>query len=112
MTPGQDGESLRIHVTRPGDLLAVIPHMLGFEPWDSLVVVGVGREGRRLGVVFRYDMPPMQTMHRVAEHAVSVLRDRDFPQVVLVGYGPGARVTPRMDIMRAGFASAGSYVKE
>jgi hypothetical protein len=110
MTPRQ--ESLRIKVTRPGDLLAVVPHLLGFVPADSLVVAGVGREGRRLGVVFRYDMPPMETMPRVAAHAASVLRDRDFPQAMLVGYGPGARVTPRMDIMRSGLAGAGIGLRE
>jgi hypothetical protein len=77
-------DHLRIQVTRPGDLVAVVPRLMGF----------------------RYDMPPTDVVPQVAEHATSVLRRRDIPQAVLVGYGPGTRVTPRMDILRTGFGRA------
>ena len=40
----------RVRVSSPGDILAVVPHLLGFHPARSLVVVGAGSlagEGRR-----------------------------------------------------------------
>ncbi|MEJ2890712.1 DUF4192 domain-containing protein [Actinomycetospora aeridis] len=52
--------SLRLH--DPGELVAAVPHLLGFRPVASLVLVAVHDDGagpgRRLGVVARADLPP------------------------------------------------------
>ena len=50
--PGPEHEFAqpRVRVSSPGDILAVVPHLLGFHPARSLVVVGAGSlagEGRR-----------------------------------------------------------------
>ena len=53
----------RVRVSSPGDVLAVVPHLLGFHPPDSLVVVGTGpvaAEGRRT----RGGPPPGQPIPR------------------------------------------------
>lgn len=42
----------RVH--SPGELLAAIPHLLGFTPTESIVVVGVMR-ARHLGMIMRID---------------------------------------------------------
>lgn len=48
-----------VRLDKPGDLIAAIPHVLGFHPVDSLVVVGLrGHVSTTLGVVLRVDLPP------------------------------------------------------
>lgn len=44
--------------SRPRDLLAAVPHLLGFQPVESLVVLCLGPDGRRLGPTMRLDLPP------------------------------------------------------
>ena len=49
-----------IRLSSPADLLAAIPHMLGFQPAASVVTVALheGPDGlRRLGMVARLDLP-------------------------------------------------------
>jgi hypothetical protein len=85
--------AVRVQAHRPGDVLAVIPRMMGFHPADSLVVVGITGEGR-IDVVFRYDMPEIRQMAEVSEHATTILQRQHMRRAVLIGYGPGQRVTP------------------
>ncbi len=52
-----------VHIGDPGDLAAGLPHLLGYRPAESVVLVALGGEtGRRVGLVVRADIPP-------AEHA-------------------------------------------
>jgi hypothetical protein len=65
-------QPLRLRLHEPGELVAAVPHLLGFRPAESLVLVAVHRTGdgaerrstrdtgrrRRLGVVARADLPP------------------------------------------------------
>src|SRR5512133_1479217 len=43
------------------DLVAAVPYLVGFPPEQSLVVVAMRRSGRRqrLGLVARFDLPPV-----------------------------------------------------
>ena len=41
----------------PGDLLAVVPHLLGFVPRASLVVMGTAPPRDRITDTLRYDLP-------------------------------------------------------
>ncbi|KAD3633217.1 DUF4192 family protein [Arthrobacter yangruifuii] len=45
-------------VSAPADILSLIPHTLGFEPRESLVLMGLC--GGRLGATLRLDLPPGQ----------------------------------------------------
>ncbi|WP_433787385.1 DUF4192 domain-containing protein [Actinomycetospora sp. CA-101289] len=53
-------QPLRLRLHEPGELVAAVPHLLGFRPAESLVLVAVHGTGRRrrLGVVARADLPP------------------------------------------------------
>jgi hypothetical protein len=53
-------QPLRLRLHEPGELVAAVPHLLGFRPAESLVVVAVHGTGRRrrLGAVARADLPP------------------------------------------------------
>jgi Domain of unknown function (DUF4192) len=50
----------RVRVSSVAGLLATIPHLLGFTPEASLVVVGVTRADR-VQAAFRYDLPNRPT---------------------------------------------------
>ena len=66
----------------PAELVAVVPHLLGFEPHDSLVVVPTGS-----GMpVARVDLPTsVEDAARVAHTLVDAYRDQPGP-VVLVAF--------------------------
>jgi len=118
--PGPGDEfSLPAHVrvSSPGDILAVVPHLLGFHPARSLVVVGVGSPGSapRIELAFRYDLPdPPGTAvtAEIARHAVAVLDQRRLHTVIGIGYGPGALVTPMADALAAAVRQGGLRLHE
>jgi hypothetical protein len=91
-----------IRLSSPTDVLAVIPHLLGFHPARSLVVLGAEGTRERVGLGFRYDLPDPPDPAAAAgitEHAAAVLRQRELPLVIVVGYGPGPLVTPLADAL-------------
>lgn len=116
--PGTRGatEPLRVRLSEPGDLLAAVPHLLGFRPSDSLVLValvrGAGATPFRLGAVVRADVPGPEDLPTV----VAACADRmsaEVPSevaVVVIGggrAGPGG--PPRADVVEeveARFAGA------
>ena len=46
-----------VRVGDPAGLLAIVPHLLGFTPQTSLVVLGAGPPDGRVQVALRYDLP-------------------------------------------------------
>jgi hypothetical protein len=104
-----------LRVTCLADLLAVVPHLLGFHPDDSLVVLGMMPPAGRVHVLFRYDLPDPPALGEcadVAEHAVAVLTHHHITSVALVGYGRSERVTPVIDAVRTEAATAGLIMQE
>jgi hypothetical protein len=100
----------RVRVGSADDILAVVPHLLGFNPADSLVVLGVGGAHARIRLAFRYDIAdplPDGVAAEIAEHAAMVLRRQDLPLAVLIGYGPGQTVTPVIDAVAPAIMAAG-----
>lgn len=96
-------------------MLAVVPHLLGFHPEDSFVVIGAGRPRERIEVAFRYDLPSppdAQQAADIAEHAAAVLRQRQLSTVIGVGYGRGDRVTPVADALAAALRRDGPTLRE
>jgi Domain of unknown function (DUF4192) len=100
-TPGaraaRDSGIPHLTLKTPDAILAAIPHMLGFYPSQSLVVLGLSGRPGTLRLTFRYDLPdPPDSVLAldIAEHAVAVLRQQRLRLAVLVGYGPPVLVTP------------------
>lgn len=113
--PGPDPQQHRVRLSSPADILAVIPHMLGFHPAKSLVVIGAGGSRERVQLGFRYDLPDppaSDAAAEIADHAVSVLARRDISTVIVVGYGPGRLVTPLVDALTKTAGSAGLRLRE
>jgi len=79
-----------------------VPHLLGFHPTKSLVVLGIGGPHARIRLAFRYDLPdpPDDSLSAdIAGHAVTVLGREHLTMAILVGYGAGQAVTPVIDIV-------------
>ncbi|HEY4018843.1 MAG TPA: DUF4192 domain-containing protein [Pseudonocardiaceae bacterium] len=77
-----------IRITESADLLAAVPHLLGFHPVDSLVVIGLhGREPMSIGLTLRVDLPPPQHYDLLADQLTMPLAERKTDGVVLVILG-------------------------
>ncbi len=100
----------RVQVRDAGTLLAVVPHLLGFHPADSLVVIAVGGPHHRVRLAFRYDLPdpPDRSLAAaIADHTVTLLHRQQLSTAVVIGYGPGTLVTPVADLLRDVLPPAG-----
>jgi len=119
--PGTAGP-LRLRLHEPGELVAAVPHLLGFRPAESLVLLAVHGDGqrRRLGVVARTDLPPPDGVTAV----VSACAQRLLPSgpdevtvLVVAAAGPDGRVgevPPRPDVadaVRDAFGARGVTVR-
>jgi Domain of unknown function (DUF4192) len=97
-------ERPRVRVTSPADLLAVVPHLFGFHPASSFVVLGATGPRTEIELGFRYDLPDpprKSSAAEIAEHAGAVLSHRQITTLIGVGYGPGRLVAPVADALTA-----------
>jgi len=102
--------SQRLRITSPAGMLAVVPHLLGFTPENSLVVLGVAPPSGRIRFGLRYDLPdPPDTAAAagIAAHAAAILGRYQLSTAVVAGYGPGQLVTPVADAIRGTASRAG-----
>ena len=112
----QDREpALVVRACSPAALLRLVPHLLGFMPEASLVVIGVAPPRDRIRVTLRYDLPDPPAADLVAEiaaHALGVLSAQRLTAAVAVGYGPEPLVTPVARELREAAWQAGIDLKE
>jgi hypothetical protein len=102
----------RIRIGSPASLLAVVPVLLGFEPGNSMVVIGVEQPGAEVRLTLRYDLPDPGLAPAVAAHAMSVLTAQRIQTAVAVGYGPEHLVSPVAAALRDCAPGAGVTVTE
>jgi hypothetical protein len=88
-----------------GDLLAVVPYLLGFHPTDSLVLLAL--RDRRIVFQVRADLPIPAKVPEVVTHLTGLVARHAASSAVLLGYGTGTRVTPVMLALRPALESAG-----
>lgn len=55
--PSADDEPVVVRIRTPGDIVASLPALLGHHPSDSLVLLVMGGERRRLRLTMRMDLP-------------------------------------------------------
>jgi Domain of unknown function (DUF4192) len=85
----------RVRAGSPEELLAIVPHLLGFVPRASLVVIGTEAPNHLVKVTLRYDLPDPPgagVAADIATHAVGVLKSQRLTALVAVGYGPSMLV--------------------
>lgn len=114
--PAPKGPATRtVRVTSPASLLAVVPHLLSFQPASSLVLIGTVPPRAQVRVTLRYDLPdppdPDIAME-IAWHATGVLAAQRIETAAAVGYGPGALVTPVVGALRERAAETGLRITE
>jgi hypothetical protein len=81
---GMDEREYEVQISDPGEVAAALPHLLGFRPEESVVIVGLGGpSGGRVGLTVRADLPPPQ---HAAPLAAALARGvaTDDPTAVLV----------------------------
>ena len=102
-------------VGSPAAVLAVVPHLLGFVPSKSLIVLGAGPPRGRIHMTLRFDLPDpadQAAAKAIAEHAVSILTRQRRVMAVVIGYGPGHLVTPIADAIRDRAPRAGLELRD
>lgn len=90
----------RIRISSPTAVLAVVPVLLGFQPGNSVVVIGTDRPRAEVRLTLRYDLPDPALAGAVARHAMSVLSAQRIPAALAVGYGPEHLVSPVAEALR------------
>lgn len=102
LPPPRDPSAIR--VSAPGQLLAVIPALLGGTvPDHSIVVVGAApSHGRVIGIIRcpLPDPPDSAAAHQLAADIRDTFAADGAAAILAVGYGPGTLVTPVADALR------------
>lgn len=75
----------RIRLSDPAELVAAIPHLLGFHPRQSLVLLAL--HGKRLGLTLRADLVDATQAPLLAEQMLAPLARQEPTGVVLVVIG-------------------------
>ena len=104
-----------LSVGSPAALLAVVPHLLGFVPDNSLVIIAAGAPHGRIQMTFRFDLPDPPDPDATADitaHTKAILNRPDLTMIVVIGYGPGPLVTPLADAIRQTAAGTGLEVRD
>ncbi|MGY2001820.1 DUF4192 domain-containing protein [Blastococcus sp. SYSU DS1024] len=85
-TAQQPADQLEIRLSDPGEVAAALPHLLGFHPAESVVLIGLGGpSGGRVGLTVRGDLPRDGDAARTARLLVGSLRsDRPEAAVAVV----------------------------
>jgi hypothetical protein len=89
--------------------------LLGFEPSNSIVVIGTEQPRAEVRVTLRYNLPDPPDARLAAEivrHAVGVLAAQRIHRAVAVGYGPVELVSPVAEALRERAPRAGVAVTE
>ncbi|MGO1317134.1 MAG: DUF4192 domain-containing protein [Cellulomonadaceae bacterium] len=85
-----------IRAREPRELLAVVPHQIGYVPISSVVVVSLRGPRRRVGLMARSDVVDLADAGRGAQHArnlVAVLGRDDALECIAIVYCDGAGAT-------------------
>jgi hypothetical protein len=111
----QDPAPVRVRPGSPAELLAVVPHLLGFMPQDSLIVMGTEPPRDRVKVTLRFDLPDPPgagVCSDLAAHAVAIVGSQHLTAMTAVGYGPEALVTPVAYALRDAAGQAGIELRD
>jgi hypothetical protein len=113
MTGPSQPAPARLTLSSPADVLGAIPFLLGYDPAadESLVVLCL--QGRRVLLTCRLDLPDTAAAAVVdAARVAELLTAQGTTDAVIVGYGPGNRVTPLALELSQRLAEHGVLVKD
>ncbi|MBB2944737.1 hypothetical protein FB565_004470 [Actinoplanes lutulentus] len=80
----------------PSDLIAIVPFVLGYHPANSVTVLGLTGQDVTFGAC--YELPPPDCddgdAQELALTVAATVARQEIQSLVVVGFGPAARVTP------------------
>lgn len=80
----------RATLSKPADLIASLPYLLGFRPDDSLVLLGHRVPGTTIGLMLRADLPPRELQAQQADALIPRFADHEHNGVTAVLVGGSA----------------------
>jgi hypothetical protein len=114
-TPHDPEPSFVVRAGSPPALLRLVPHLIGFVPEKSLILIGVTPPRDRIRLTLRYDLPDPPEADLAADlaaHAIAVLGGQRLTAAVAIAYGPEALVAPVERELRQAAWQAGIDVRE
>lgn len=99
----------------PADLLSVVPHLLGFHPNLSLVLVCLTSHGRsaQLGMLARIDLPEAGHAANAVDALLPAVAREDPDSAVVIGYGtPDDHGTVAVEVLAGALAQVGVRVRD
>jgi Domain of unknown function (DUF4192) len=106
---------VRVRAGSPTAVLAIVPHLLGFVPESSIVVIGTETQKGAVKVTLRYDLPDQadeDLVVDIATHAAAVLGSQQLGAAIGVGYGPDELVRPLASTLGEVMVRAGIVLRE
>jgi hypothetical protein len=91
-----------VRLRGPADVLSSLPHLLGFHPTESLVIMCLSGPRRRQRLVMRVDLPAVADEAQIAVELAERVAHEDADSVVIICYtaGPDAGdKLPRADLV-------------
>ncbi len=73
-----------VRLSAPGEVIAALPHLCGFVPTESVVVLSLHPPRSRVGLVVRLDLPPRAAVAQAASLLVERVATDSPEQVVVV----------------------------
>ncbi len=85
--PSSDAQKLPVtKIQQPADIVAIIPYLLGFDPVESLVVVGLEGTRKRFGPCFRLDLAVAEDVDAQVAYIATLVAHLGFGEVILVAF--------------------------
>jgi hypothetical protein len=102
----------RFKLKTPADIVDAVPYLLGFQPHDSLVVLSLRGERKRVGLTARVDLPPPDLAEQCARDFVGYLTRDHAAYAIVAVYPPSdgrshPSVQPLADALTDGLRGAG-----
>ncbi|MET0965374.1 MAG: DUF4192 domain-containing protein [Nakamurella sp.] len=104
------GDATPIRVSGPAGLLAAVPPMLGFHPTNSLVLMCLSGDRRRIGPVARVDLPAGHDLAMARQLTGHARNHAD--EVVVISYQDGRRRPQLLDDVLIELDRAGVVVMD
>ena len=92
---GTDTARPHVRLSTPADIVDAVPYLVGFQPENSLVVLSLRGERRRLGLTARIDLPAARSAKACAREFAGYLKRDHATCAIVVFYPPsGGRSHP------------------
>ncbi len=85
--PSSEGPQLPVtKIRQPADIVAIIPYLLGFDPVESVVVVGLEGTRKRFGPCFRLDLVDPDNADAQVAYIATLVAHLGCAEVILVAF--------------------------